>query len=81
MLLYVFFFLFFFFFFFVFLLFIFWLLFLTLLIKFHLASIIITTLTFGCVGILATASQMLWAFAREGGLPFSKYIAKVSLFG
>lgn len=32
---------------------------------------------FACVGILATASRMLWAFAREGGVPFSGYIARV----
>ena len=23
---------------------------------------------------------MLWAFARENGIPFSKYVGKVSLF-
>ncbi|MCJ1226565.1 hypothetical protein MMC12_003218 [Toensbergia leucococca] len=42
-----------------------------------LACIVVVTQIFASVGILATASRMLWAFAREEGLPFSRYIAKV----
>ncbi|MCJ1452316.1 hypothetical protein MMC28_002658 [Mycoblastus sanguinarius] len=41
------------------------------------ACIVTVTQIFATVGILATASRMLWAFAREGGLPFSSYIARV----
>ncbi|KAM0800484.1 amino acid transporter-like protein [Usnea florida] len=41
------------------------------------ASVIVITQIFAAVGIVATASRMLWAFAREGGLPFSKFIARV----
>ncbi len=33
---------------------------------------------FAAVGLLATASRMLWAFAREQGLPGSSLLAKVS---
>ena len=32
----------------------------------------------GTWGLQATASRMLWAFAREGGVPGSRYIAKAS---
>ncbi|KAL8724278.1 MAG: hypothetical protein Q9166_008037 [cf. Caloplaca sp. 2 TL-2023] len=41
------------------------------------ASIVVITQIFATIGCLATASRMLWAFARERGIPFSKYIAKV----
>ncbi|KAL2043899.1 hypothetical protein N7G274_003419 [Stereocaulon virgatum] len=41
------------------------------------ASIVIVAQFFATVGIVATASRMLWAFAREGGLPGSKYVARV----
>jgi choline transport protein len=34
-------------------------------------------LIFGTIGAMATASRMLWAFAREEGVPGSHYIAKV----
>ncbi|KAL8651850.1 MAG: hypothetical protein Q9210_003024 [Variospora velana] len=40
-------------------------------------SIIITAMIFAAVGYLATASRMLWAFAREQGLPGSSLLAKV----
>ena len=40
--------------------------------------IIVITQIFATVGIVATASRMLWAFAREGGLPGSKWISRVS---
>ena len=31
------------------------------------------------IGQLATASRMLWAFAREDGVPFSRWVAKVGV--
>lgn len=34
-------------------------------------------LIFGSIGILAAGSRMLWAFARESGVPGSKYIGRV----
>ncbi|KAL8801575.1 MAG: hypothetical protein Q9182_004361 [Xanthomendoza sp. 2 TL-2023] len=40
-------------------------------------SVIIIALTFAAVGSLATASRMLWAFAREQGLPGSSVLARV----
>ncbi|KAL8766223.1 MAG: hypothetical protein Q9209_006937 [Squamulea sp. 1 TL-2023] len=40
-------------------------------------SIIITAQIFAAVGYLATASRMLWAFAREQGLPGSSVLARV----
>lgn len=40
-------------------------------------SIIIAAMIFAAVGYLATASRMLWAFAREEGLPGSSVLAKV----
>lgn len=39
--------------------------------------IIVVTEIFASVGALATASRMLWAFAREEGLPGSSYLARV----
>ena len=38
---------------------------------------IIASLLFATIGLLATASRMTWAFARENGLPFSKYLGRV----
>lgn len=35
-------------------------------------------LLFATIGIMSTSSRMTWAFARDGGLPFSKVFAKVS---
>lgn len=40
-------------------------------------SIIIAAMVFAAVGYLATASRMLWAFAREEGLPGSSVLARV----
>ena len=34
-------------------------------------------LLFATVGIMTTSSRMTWAFARDGGLPFSRVFAKV----
>ena len=33
---------------------------------------------FATIGVLATSSRMLWAFARENGLPGSSYISRVN---
>lgn len=35
-------------------------------------------LLFATIGIMSTSSRMTWAFARDGGLPFSKFFAKVA---
>ncbi|KAK5949211.1 hypothetical protein OHC33_009752 [Knufia fluminis] len=34
-------------------------------------------LLFATIGIMSTSSRMTWAFARDGGLPFSRIFAKV----
>ena len=34
---------------------------------------------FGTWALLATASRQMWAFARDNGLPFSRFLARVSL--
>jgi choline transport protein len=31
------------------------------------------------IGIMATASRLLWSFARDNGVPFSNYISRVSV--
>jgi len=42
-------------------------------------SVVVLVLTWGCsTGILTTASRMTWAFARDHGTPFSRYLSKVS---
>ncbi|KAI4149544.1 MAG: hypothetical protein LQ340_004583 [Diploschistes diacapsis] len=41
------------------------------------AVVITAMFSFGCIGILATASRMTWAFARENGLPGSTYISRI----
>lgn len=35
-------------------------------------------LLFATISIMTTSSRMVWAFARDGGLPFSKVFAKVN---
>ncbi|KAL8712513.1 MAG: hypothetical protein Q9220_003361 [cf. Caloplaca sp. 1 TL-2023] len=40
--------------------------------------VIIVTQFFACISVLATTSRMLWAFAREDGVPFARYIARVN---
>jgi choline transport protein len=42
-------------------------------------SIIIALEFCSALGCLAAASRMMWSFARDRGLPFSKYISMVSL--
>jgi len=40
---------------------------------------VVLALTWSCaIGITTTASRMTWSFARDNGLPFSKYISYVS---
>ncbi|RMZ86993.1 hypothetical protein DV736_g5784, partial [Chaetothyriales sp. CBS 134916] len=41
-------------------------------------SIVIIVFTSAVISELATSSRQLWSFARDGGLPFSSYIAKVN---
>jgi len=41
------------------------------------ASAIIAAMIFACIGVLATASRMTWAFAREKGLPGYQYLRRV----
>ena len=41
-------------------------------------AIIISAMIFATVGLLATASRMTWAFAREQGLPGSAHLSRVS---
>ncbi|KAF2008733.1 amino acid transporter [Aaosphaeria arxii CBS 175.79] len=42
-----------------------------------LTCIILTMGICGSIGLLGTASRMLWAFAREDGVPLSTYISRV----
>lgn len=40
---------------------------------------VVLTLTWACsIGITTTASRMTWSFARDRGLPMSRYLARVS---
>jgi amino acid transporter len=41
-------------------------------------AIVIVVLTSSVISTIATASRQLWSFARDGGLPFSRFIATVS---
>lgn len=41
------------------------------------AAILLTIAISGSIGLVATASRMIWAFAREGGLPASGFLSKV----
>ena len=42
------------------------------------ASIIVVLLMSVVIGFLATASRMIWSFARDRGMPFYPYISKAS---
>ena len=42
-------------------------------------AIMIINLTASAIAVLATASRQLWAFARNKGLPFSKFLAPTVL--
>jgi amino acid transporter len=40
---------------------------------------VVLTLTWACsIGITTTASRMTWSFARDNGLPMSRYLSRVS---
>jgi choline transport protein len=41
-------------------------------------AVIIVLLGAAAIGIMATASRLLWSFARDNGVPGSKYISRVS---
>lgn len=41
-------------------------------------SVILALLIAAAIGIMATASRLLWSFARDFGVPGSKYISRVS---
>ncbi|KAG9203869.1 hypothetical protein G6514_002030 [Epicoccum nigrum] len=43
-----------------------------------LSVVIVIMAIFGCVNMVATCSRQLYAFARDNGLPFSKFLARVS---
>lgn len=43
-------------------------------------SILIVMTVCSCISNVATASRQLWSFARDGGMPFSPFLAYVSLF-
>lgn len=38
---------------------------------------LISSMMFSTFGLLASASRLTWAFARDKGLPFSTYLSKV----
>ena len=42
------------------------------------AAIVIITLISAVVSEVATASRQIWAFARDDGLPFSRFLRRVS---
>lgn len=42
-----------------------------------LSSVIVIMAIFGCVNMVATCSRQLYAFARDDGLPFSAFLARV----
>ena len=42
-------------------------------------AILITLTTCGCITNVATASRQMFAFARDGGLPFSTFLSHVSV--
>lgn len=43
------------------------------------AAIIPVLAAASSIGVYATTSRMIWSFARDRGLPFSKYLVRVSL--
>jgi amino acid transporter len=42
-------------------------------------ALILVLMSAAAIGIMASASRLLWAFARDGGVPLSKYISRVSI--
>ncbi|KAH0843808.1 hypothetical protein FOPE_09143 [Fonsecaea pedrosoi] len=43
-----------------------------------LASIVLSLMIFATIAVLAAASRMTWAFARDNGLPGSRFISQVN---
>lgn len=44
-------------------------------------TVVIVTMVFAAtIGFTATSSRMIWAFARDKGLPFSAFLSQVSLW-
>ena len=41
------------------------------------SAVILSMLIIATIAVLAAASRMMWAFARDNGLPFSSYLARV----
>ena len=41
---------------------------------------LISSLLFSSLGLMASASRLTWAFARDKGLPYSSYLSHVSSF-
>lgn len=41
-------------------------------------TILVVTLTSSAISEVATASRQIWSFARDGGLPFSRFLSYVS---
>ena len=40
--------------------------------------IVMLLMAAAAIGVMATASRMLWAFARDNGVPFSNQLGRVS---
>ena len=40
--------------------------------------VILALIFFACISLIATASRMIWAFARDDGLPGSYWLSKVN---
>ena len=40
--------------------------------------IVLVTITSSAISTIGTASRQLWSFARDNGLPFSSFFARVS---
>jgi len=40
-------------------------------------AVVLSVNIFSVISVLATASRMLWAFSRENGVPYSRYISRV----
>ena len=41
-------------------------------------TVVIVVLTSAVISMIATSSRQLWSFARDGGLPFSRFLVIVS---
>lgn len=41
-------------------------------------SALIISIFFSALGLLASSSRLIWAFARDDGVPFSRYFSHVS---